>query len=181
MRSSLEIPTAGFLGNLAASLIENLKIYLVVKPLQLLVPSKPFEEKLQRMRSLPKHTVGNDLAKMLDAKGLKLIPCFEQHDLHHLILDYGMGSEEELCMQAYLIGNGYYRPQCFVFFASGILLPRLWKTFWAHYQLGKRNVSLSSLAMDECLTQSTAMLRKKYASASLPTGFETRSEPRFIS
>jgi hypothetical protein len=29
---------------------------------------------------------------MLDAKGLKLIPGFERHDLNHLILGYGMPS-----------------------------------------------------------------------------------------
>ena len=88
---------------LIGKLIANTKDYLVVRPLQMLFPRRRYEKKLQLMRSLPYHTVGNDLARMLDAKGLKLIPGFERHDLNHLILGYGMEPEEELCMQAYLV------------------------------------------------------------------------------
>ena len=70
---------------LLGNLTKYLKICLVVKPLQFLFPSKPYEQKLEHMRSLPEHTVGHDLARMLDSKGLKLIPGFGKHDLNHLI------------------------------------------------------------------------------------------------
>ncbi len=134
---------------LIGKLIANTKDYLVVRPLQILFPKKRYEQKLQLMRSLPDQTVGNDLARMLDKKGLKLIPGFERHDLNHLILGYGIEPEEELCMQAYLVGNGYYKLHCCLFLSSGLLLPCLWKTLFAHYKLGKRSESLSSLSLKE--------------------------------
>ena len=150
---------------LIGKFIANTKDYLVVRPLQMLCPRKRYEQKLRLLRSLPDHTVGNDLARMLDAKGLKLIPGFERHDLNHLILGYGMEPEEELCMQAYLVGNGYYKLHCCLFLSSGLLLPCLWKTLFAHYKSGKRSESLSSLSLQECMTERTESVICKYRSA----------------
>jgi hypothetical protein len=149
---------------LLGNLTKYVKICLVVKPLQFLFPSKPYEQKMEYMRSLPAHTVGHDLAKMLDSKGLKLIPGFAKHDLNHLILGYDMDPEEELCMQAYLIGNGHWELQCFLFLSSAVLLPGLWSTLWSHYNLGKRSEPLSSLSLEECMGDKTELVRRKYAS-----------------
>jgi hypothetical protein len=74
-------------------LIANTKGFLVVRPLQMQCPRSRYEQTLQRLRLLPEQTVGNDLAKMLDAKGLKLIPGFERHDLNHLILGLDKASK----------------------------------------------------------------------------------------
>jgi hypothetical protein len=157
-----------------------IKICCVIKPLQLLVARNSCNQKMAYMRSLPAHTVGHDLAHMLDSKGLKLIPGFAKHDLDHLILDYGMDPEEELCMQAYLIGNGRWQVQVFLFLSSAVLLPGLWGALWAHYKLGRHSPSLTSLTLDDCLTQNTNQLRRKYAPPSMlitenavrvPTGF----------
>ena len=147
---------------LIGKLIANIKDYLVVRPLQMLFPRRRYEQKLHLMRSLPDHTVGKDLARMLDAKGLKLIPGFERHDLNHLILGYGMEPEEELCMQAYLVGNGYYKLHCCLFLFSGILLPCMWKTLFAHYELGTRSESLSSLSQEECMNERTESVIQRY-------------------
>jgi hypothetical protein len=159
---------------LIGKLIANTKDFLVVRPLQILCPRSRYEQKLKLLRSLPEHTVGNDLARMLDAKGLKLIPGFERHDLNHLILGYGMEPEEELCMQAYLVGNGYYKLHCCLFLSSAVLLPCLWKTLFAHYKLGKQSESLSSLSLQECMTERTEWVIRKYRAA---TGNATYPEP----
>ena len=150
---------------LIGKLIANTKDFLVVRLLQMLCPRSRYEQKLQRLRLMPDHTVGNDLARMLDAKGLKLIPGFERHDLNHLILGYGMEPEEELCMQAYLVGNGYYKLHCCLFLSSAVLLPCLWKTLFAHYKLGKQSESLSSLSLQECMTERTELVIRKYRAA----------------
>jgi hypothetical protein len=151
--------TRRFLGNVT----KYIKICCVIKPLQLLVARNCCSQKMAYMRSLPAHTVGHDLAHMLDSRGLKLIPGFAKHDLDHLILGYDMDPEEELCMQAYLIGNGRWQLQVFLFFSSAILLPGLWRMLWAHYKLGKRSPALTSLKVDDCLTQNTDQLRRRYA------------------
>lgn len=143
-------------------LIENVKIYTVVKPLQFLYSSEPYEQKMQLMRSLPAGTVGHDLAKMLDGKKLGLIPGFENHDLNHLILGFGMEPDEELNMQAYLIGNGYRKLHCFLFFSSGLLLPGLWKSFYREFRRGRRTVSITQLTLDSCMSDNTEELKAFY-------------------
>jgi hypothetical protein len=152
-----------FLGNLT----QFIKICCVIKPLQLLVARNSCRQKMAYMRSLPVNTVGHDLAQMLDSKGLKLVPGFSKHDLDHLILGYGISAEEELCMQAYVIGNGRCQIQCLLFLSSAVLIPGLWSTLWAHYKLGRNSVPLSALVLDDCLEQETEQLRRKYAPSPL--------------
>ncbi len=152
-------PLREFLGNVT----QYVKICCVIKPLQLFVARNSCRQKMAYMRSLPVGTVGHDLANMLDSKGLKLIPGFTKHDLDHVVLGYSMDPEEELCMQAYLIGNGRWQLQCFLFLSSAVLLPGLWGTLWAHYNLGKQSEPLATLALDDCLDQRTEKVRRKYA------------------
>lgn len=147
------------------NLIEKVKTYGVIKPLQFIHPWEPYAKKLAYMRSLPRYTVGHDLAKMLDARGLTLIPHFEKHDLKHLVLGYEMDTESELCMQAYLIGNGYLKLHCILFLGSGLLLPSLWKTLYAHFNKGRRSPSLSTLSFDDCLVEKTSILKQRYLSS----------------
>ncbi len=147
---------------LATSLIENLKIYLVVKPLQWLCGSERLARQLEAMRVLPENTIGHDLAKTLDSHNLSLIPGFRNHDLHHLVLGYGIESEDELSMQAYLIGNGYYRWQCFVFLSSAIIIPALWPTLLRHFRRGRRCVAIDSLDIVQCLGERTAVVRAQF-------------------
>lgn len=151
--------TRVFLGNVT----RYMKLCLVVTPLQVLIARKSCRKKMEYLRSLPAGTVGHDLVQMLDSKGLKLIPGFTKHDLNHLILGYDMTPEEELCMQAYLIGNGHWQLQCFIFLSSAVLLPGLWSTLWCHYTLGKQSKSLSPLHLDDCLLKSTDQVRQQYA------------------
>ena len=152
-----------FLGNVT----KYIKICCVIKPLQLLVARNCCSQKMAYMRSLPANTIGHDLAHMLDSRGLKLVPGFAKHDLDHLILGYGMEPEEELCMQAYLIGNGRWQIQVFLFLSSAVLLPGLWTTLWAHYKIGRQSPSLTSLKVDDCLTLNTEQIRRYYAPSSM--------------
>lgn len=155
--------TRRFLGNVT----RYMKICCVIKPLQLLAARSGCSQRMAYMRSLPAHTVGHDLARMLDRLDLKLIPGFSKHDLDHLILGYRMDPEEELCMQAYLIGNGRRQLQVLLFLSSAVLLPGLWRTLWAHYQLGQQSPVLTSLTLDDCLTKNTDQLRRMYAPSSM--------------
>lgn len=146
------------------SLIENLKIWLVVKPLQFLCSTRTLDAKMEAMRNMPKDSVGYDLARLLDEHNLRLVPGFFEHDLNHLILGYGMGSEEELCMQAYLIGNRYYKWQCFVFLASAVIVPRLWPSLWRHFLIGRARPSVKTIEFEDCLNETTIAVQENFSS-----------------
>ena len=141
------------------NLIENLKIWLVVKPLQFLWPDGKIDSQLSEMRSMPEGSVGLDLARMLDEQGLRLVPGFFEHDLNHLVLGYGMSSEDELLMQAYLIGNRYYKWQCFIFLASAIIVPKLWPSLRKHFLAGRARHPVGSIDFNACLMENTVEIQ----------------------
>jgi hypothetical protein len=149
-------------GSLSGFFIESSKKWLVVKPLQLFSNRRYYAEKLETMRNLPVGTIGKDVANMLDAADLKIIPKFENHDLKHLILGYGMSPLDEIRMQAYLIGNGNRSFSCYLFVGLGILMPRYWKTFYADFKRGKDSFSILDLEIDDCMQESTAELIWEY-------------------
>jgi len=146
----------------AEHFVEDIKINCVIKPLQKIYSKRFYDDKLMQMRNLPINTVGNDIAKMLDENNLKLIPKFEEHDLKHLILEYGMTAQEEIKMQAYLFGNGNRRVSCVLFLLSGILFPSLWKEYYQEYKKGKSAPSISQLTIEDCISLQTNDMKKRY-------------------
>jgi len=146
----------------AEHFVENIKINCVIKPLQSIYSKRFYEDKLMQMRNLPSNTIGNDLAKMLDENSLKLIPKFESHDLKHLILGYSMTAQEEIKMQAYLLGNGSRKFSCVLFLLSGILFPSMWKQYYQEYTKGKSAPSIIQLSIEDCMELPTNDMRKKY-------------------
>lgn len=145
----------------AEILIEFLKIYLVIVPLQIL-----FKRRLKKSRTLlencSKNTIGSDILKMLEENNLDVIPFYEEHDLKHLVLNYGMTSEEEIKMQAFLFGNGDRSTSCLLFLFSGIIMPSAWSKFYKEYKRGKLSPDISNLKLEKCKNLSTANLKYKY-------------------
>ena len=147
---------------LASPLIEFLKVFLIIRPLQHFSNTDFYDERLAFMRTLPAHSVGREMARMLDKNGLRLIPHYEEHDLKHLLLGYKMTTEDEIRMQAYLFGNGNRSASCLLFLSSGLLLPTLWNVLYEDYQKGKQAPSIYSLRLEDCLSDLTDDLRQKY-------------------
>ena len=142
--------------------VENIKINCVVKPLQRIYSRRFYDDKLMQMRNLPSNTIGNDIAKMLDDDNLRLIPKFGNHDLKHLILEYRMTTQDEIKMQAYLLGNGSRRFSCYLFLLSGILFPSMWKEYCQEYKKGKSSPLILQLSIEDCMKLQTNDMRKKY-------------------
>jgi len=148
----------GFIG----AQIELAKVYGIIKPLQFFHRNRCYDEKLDIMRNMEKGTTGRAIADMLDTNRLKLIPKFEEHDLKHTLLGYGMSPEEELRMQAYLLGNGNRSLFCSLFLSSGIFLPWIWKQLREDYDKGKNAPSILDIKIDESLPVPLYQLINKY-------------------
>jgi len=141
--------------------VEFLKVWLVIKPLQFCF-KKYSENQILLLQKQAPETIGSDLAEMLIENKLTVIPRFEDHDLKHLILGYGMTSMEEIRMQAYLFGNGNRSLFCILFLFSGSIFPEEWKSFYTAYQKGKNGPSILHLKVTDCLSEPTAALIKQY-------------------
>ena len=145
---------------LRARLVEWLKITLVVAPLQRWY-RKEAEAYMHELRKLPVGTVGRDVADMLDDRDLLLIPKFEDHDVKHLLLDYGMSPIDEIRMQCYLLGNGNRSLVCLVFVATAALFPEYWSLFHADFHKGKHAPSVLQVRLSEVKSEPTKNVKAR--------------------
>ena len=118
--------------------------------------------KLEHLRTLQHGTVGREIAEILDSKNYRLIPKFESHDLKHLVLEYEMTMEDEIKMQAYLVGNGNLTFPCIIFLSLGIFYPKTWKKLINEYRIGKASNSIHFLTLDACMEKQLKDIKLKY-------------------
>ncbi|WP_157560225.1 hypothetical protein U8527_05535 [Kordia algicida OT-1] len=94
--------------------------------------------------------MGKEIANCLDHHQLNLVPKYESHDLKHVLLDYKMTAEGEIRMQAFMLGNGNYSIPSFAILLFGtLLLPDLWKKFYADFQKGRKTIPISRWSIED--------------------------------
>lgn len=99
---------------------------------------------------------------MLNENNLDVIPYYEDHDLKHLVLGYGMTSVEEIRMQAFLFGNGNRSFSCILFLLSGIILPSAWNQFYLDFKKGKNAPDILNLTLEDCMNISLSDLKNRF-------------------
>ncbi len=156
--SIFQKPTLG----LREAFVEGIKVNFVIKPLQNLFRASDDSER-NKLQQMPIGTVGRDLINLVDKHNFEFIPKFEDHDLKHLILDYGMTTIDEIRMQCYLIGNGNRTLVCLLFAMSGLLFPENWNMFYKDYQKGKSSPSILDLNLTDCKFANTQNIRTLYS------------------
>ncbi|MEP0265408.1 hypothetical protein [Dokdonia sp.] len=121
---------------------------------------EPYKEKVSELRKLEPGTLGKEIATCLDLHQLTLVPTYESHDLKHVLLDYKMTAEDEIRMQAFMIGNGNYSIPSFAILIFGVvLLPDLWLTFYSDYKKGKRSIQISEWTIEKYAHRNLIELR----------------------
>jgi hypothetical protein len=121
-----------------------------------------YNQQVSELRDLENGMLGKEIAKCLDNHGLTLVPNYESHDLKHVLLDYKMTAEDEIRMQAFMLGNGNYSIPCFAILGFGaILLPDLWPTFYQDYKKGKKSIPISSWKIEDYAKSNINELRLK--------------------
>ncbi len=119
-----------------------------------------YEQKVTELRKLDNGTLGKEIAVCLDNHRLTLVPGFESHDLKHVLLDYKMTAEDEIRMQAFMLGNGNYSIPCFTILTFGaILLPDLWPTFHQDYKKGQNAIPISGWKIEDYAESNLSDLR----------------------
>ncbi len=123
---------------------------------------EPYKTKVSELRKLKNGTLGKEIANCLDMHNLTLVPKFESHDLKHVLLDYKMTPEDEIRMQAFMIGNGNYSVPSFAILVFGaILLPDLWLTFYSDFKKGRKTICISKWTIEKHANRNLNELRKE--------------------
>ncbi|MBS0032175.1 hypothetical protein ACTJJ0_22510 [Chitinophaga sp. 22321] len=115
----------------------------------------------KHLKQLPPGTLGNDIAVCLEQHQLRLVPGFESHDLKHVLLGFKMTPEDEIRLQAFMIGNGNYTFASFAILLFGVLLlPDCWLIFIKDWRNGRKAVPISIWTIDAYAHYSTASLQQ---------------------
>lgn len=130
--------------------------------LELLFGADSLTPKLNYLRTLPIGTVGKEIADLLDERQYRLIPKFENHDLKHIVLGYDMTMQDEIKMQAYLVGNGNLTLPCLFFLSLGVFYPKIWRDLPKHFRQGQLSRSIHYLTLEECMDRDLMAIKKLY-------------------
>ncbi|MEJ8843887.1 hypothetical protein WG954_15960 [Lacibacter sp. H375] len=135
---------------------------VTILALELLFGADSLTPKLNHLRTLQFGTVGKAIADLLDKRQYRLIPKFENHDLKHIVLEYEMTMQDEIRMQAYLVGNGNLTLPCLTFLSLGLFYPRIWKDLPKHFRQGQASNSIYYLTLEQCLDKDLIEVRNLY-------------------
>lgn len=110
-------------------------------PLYALVSRRPRPQwQLQRddLEALPPGSLGQRLGRFLVTNDLNLMPGFENHDVFHTLLGYGLSAPEEVELQWCLVGNGKRSAYALAAaFVGAAFFPEYWGHLRRAYQRGK--------------------------------------------
>ena len=133
---------------------------LSVSTIEFFSKMEPYKRKVSELRKLENGTLGKEIAECLDNHNLTLVPKYESHDLKHVLLDYQMTAEDEIRMQAFMVGNGNYSIPSFAILTFGaILLPELCRTFYSDFKKGKESIGISEWTIEKYATRNLTELR----------------------
>ena len=138
----------------------------IIWMLEFIYGKNKLDKKLLELNNLPKGTVGFEVSKLILQNNYRLIPKFENHDLKHLVLDYKMTIQDELKMQAYLIGNGNHTIACLLFFSLVILYPSIWRNLFHEFHQGRKSTSIHFLTLENCKNLQLTEIKKIYGRSS---------------
>lgn len=131
-----------------------------VRTIEFCSKMESYNEKVSELRKLENGTLGKEIADCLDEHHLTLVPKYESHDLKHVLLDYKMTAEDEIRMQAFMVGNGNYSlPSFSILFFGAILLPDLWSIFYSDFTKGRKSIAISEWTIEKYAHRNLIELR----------------------
>ena len=121
---------------------------------RLVLRQRPHHYTFNDLKKLPKNTVGHHVYQQLSSAQLSYQPKLLFHDAKHVILGYSMQIQDELRLNAFLLGNRSVNPLGLIYLAICCsvvpeFIPQLKKAF----QRGKQSNSLKSMQFSTLINQ----------------------------
>jgi hypothetical protein len=119
---------------------------------------------LQELRAYPDESLGREVAKYLDDRGLPFKIRYENHDAIHCILDYDTTIQGEMEVQAFLWANGASSPAGRILFVvGGALLPEQWSAMRSAYARGRGAKPIAERSLPFRLLEPLGRVREQLA------------------
>jgi ubiquinone biosynthesis protein Coq4 len=135
---------------------------LALPVLKLIRQPQVFPYSREQLQSFPVGTLGKDLVEMLAANQFELLTHYARHDMKHIVLGYSTTDEGEVCLQAFMMGNGHMSFPVFItVFFGGLTMPEYWSSFVKAYKRGKASSSIVHWNWTELVCEQTMELKGK--------------------
>ena len=149
-----------WLQKLARQVIKT-SFYASVWVLERRYDTTPYQLKLDKLALLPDGSLGKDIYNCLITNHLRFVPRYESHDLKHVLLNFKMTPEDEIRMQAFMLGNGNFTFPCLAILLYGVLLlPDRWGLLWSDFKRGRKCYPIASWTVDQFADKNTLELKK---------------------
>jgi hypothetical protein len=73
-----------------------------------------------------------------------------------------MTMQDEIKMQAYLVGNGNTTFPCLIFLSLGLFYPATWRGLANEYRQGQKTNSIHFLTLDNCMDRPLIEIQNEY-------------------
>jgi len=135
---------------------------LALPLLKLVRQPEVFPYNAAQLQALPEGTLGHDLARMLEANRFELLTHYAKHDMKHILLGYPTTDEGEVCLQAFMLGNGHLSfPVASTLLFGLCTMPEYWRSFQTAWRRGKRAPAISGWNWPALVTLSTLELKQR--------------------
>jgi ubiquinone biosynthesis protein Coq4 len=135
---------------------------LALPVLKLVRRPEVFPYTREQLQALPEGSLGRDLANMLEANRFELLTHYAKHDMKHILLDYPTTDKGEVCLQAFMLGNGHISFPVASTLAFGMLtMPEYWRAFQTAWRRGKQAPAISGWNWAELVGLSTLALKQR--------------------
>jgi ubiquinone biosynthesis protein Coq4 len=135
---------------------------LALPVLKLIRQPQVFPYSKEQLQSFPPGSLGRDLVEMLKANQFELLTHYARHDIKHIVLGYPTTDEGEVCLQAFMMGNGHMSFPVFItVFFGGLTMPEYWSSFVKAYKRGKRSAPVADWKWTEIVHEQTRELKEK--------------------
>ena len=115
-----------------------------------------------QLQAFPEGTLGKDLAAMLDNNRFELLTHYAKHDMKHILLDYPTTDKGEVCLQAFMLGNGHISFPVASTLVFGVLtMPEYWRAFQTAWHRGRRAAAISGWNWPELVGLPTHELKQR--------------------
>lgn len=124
--------------------------------------NRTYSETLEKyLETLPPNTIGNEIITTLKKHGHRLVAGYETHDLKHILLGYEMEADDEMLMQAFMVGNNFTFLNTFISLFFVIWTPNVWCKLKYHYLIGKLTKCIGHWKIEDVAHLSIDEVRKQ--------------------
>lgn len=136
--------------------------HMALPILKLIRKPEVFPYSVGELKNFPQGSLGRDLANMLEENNFQLLTHYAKHDMKHILLNYPVTDEGEVCLQAFMLGNRHASfPVISTLLYGFFTMPEYWSSFIEAFKKGRRCPGIHDWKWNRIVHEETDSLRKK--------------------